>query len=100
MLLSYTSSSFPTGYVPTVFDNYSANVMVDGCPYSLGLWDTARQSYYDRLRPLSYPNTDVFLVVFDITTRVSYDNVKSKWLPEISSDSVFMLNNNLIIFKL
>ena len=89
-----TSSSLPhscacalasTGqdYVPTVFENYSANVMVDGRPVNLGLWDTAGQADYDRLRPLSYPQTDVFLVCYSVVSRTSFVNVKSKWWPEL-----------------
>jgi Ras-related C3 botulinum toxin substrate 1 len=57
--------------------------MMDGKPYNLGLWDTAGQEDYDRLRPLSYPQTDVFLICFNIVGPASFENVKFKWMPEV-----------------
>jgi len=79
-------------------------MVVDSIPVSLGLWDTAGQEDYDRLRPLSYPQvnifystncfhfccfnfiffqTDVFLVCFSVASPSSFENVVSKWYPEI-----------------
>lgn len=94
--------------MPTVFDNFSANVVVDGSTVNLGLWDTAGnfrffltcvlavslsvflviglmfscygtgQEDYNRLRPLSYRGADVFLLAFSLISKASYENVAKK----------------------
>ena len=51
-------------------------------PYTLGLFDTAGQEDYDRLRPLSYPQTDVFLVCFSVTSPATFETARENWVPE------------------
>lgn len=84
LLVSYTTNEFPTDYVPRVADNYSVDVIVnDNKSIRVGMWDTVGHEDYDRVRPLSYPQTDIFLVCFSIISRSSFESVKTKWVPEI-----------------
>lgn len=70
-------------YVPTVFENYVADVEVDNRYIELAIWDTAGQEDYDRLRPLSYPDSDLIMICFAIDNPGSFDNVTEKWNSEI-----------------
>lgn len=101
------NQSFFFFFLNKVFDNYAVTVMIGGEPYTLGLFDTAGKEFplewkfaggslrphdkqhcffpacsgqedYDRLRPLSYPQTDVFLVCFSVVSPSSFENVKEK----------------------
>ena len=57
LLMVYSQNAFPGEYVPTVFDQYQVNVDIKDRVINLGLWDTAGQEDYDKLRPISYPQT-------------------------------------------
>jgi len=83
LLIVFSKDEFPETYVPTVFENYVADINVDGQPVELALWDTAGQEDYDRLRPLSYPDTHVLLVCFSVDSTDSLENIGEKWVPEV-----------------
>ncbi|XP_058116546.1 ras-like GTP-binding protein RhoL [Anopheles ziemanni] len=83
MLITYARNEFPIECLPTVFDNHACNIVIDGSDYSLTLWDTPGREDCERLRPLSYSNTDCFLICYSISSRTSYDNILSKWWPEV-----------------
>lgn len=69
--------------MPTVFETYISDIELDDKQVELALWDTAGQEDYDRLRPLSYPDTDVILLCFAINSKDSLENVVEKWKPEV-----------------
>lgn len=124
LLISYTTNTFPTDYIPTVFDNYTTTLSVDPPTsntgpinsdtnhyippetkerksstddlnlFKLNLWDTAGQEEYDRLRPLSYPQTDIFLLCFAVNELTSFKNLNDKWIPELKQHA--NIENNIM----
>lgn len=51
----------------------------------MALWDTPGQEDHERIRPFSYSETDVILMCFSIDSRISFENIPSKWIPEIKN---------------
>jgi len=83
LLIRFATGEFPNEYVPTVFENYTAQMKRENEDILLHLWDTAGQEDYDRLRPLSYPGADVVLLCFSTISQASFDAIKEKWAPEV-----------------
>ncbi|ORY69273.1 P-loop containing nucleoside triphosphate hydrolase protein [Leucosporidium creatinivorum] len=83
LLNVFVNGEFPHVYEPTVFENHVAEMVIDGVPIELALWDTAGQEDFARLRSLSYPDTHVILLCFAIDQPVSLENVESKWVDEL-----------------
>ena len=87
LLQTYANNEFPETYVPTTFDNHRAHksIKFHGKPVEavLDLWDTAGQEGYEEMRKLSYLDTDVFLIVFDLCHRASFENVRDVWIKEL-----------------
>jgi len=83
LVMRYANNAYPEEYIPTVFDNYTVNVKIDETVVNLGLWEVMNREESDRLRPLSYPQTNIFLICFSVANRCSLENVSAKWFPEI-----------------
>mmetsp|Transcript_6295 Transcript_6295/g.23720 ORF Transcript_6295/g.23720 Transcript_6295/m.23720 type:complete len:189 (-) Transcript_6295:165-731(-) len=82
MLISFIENRFPEDYVPTVFENYTKDYKVNEKDYNMELWDTAGQEDLSSIRKLSYPDTSVLIMMYSITSKTSFENVKSKWKVE------------------
>lgn len=85
LLLKYATKEFEPQYHPTVFEKKEI-VYTDeasGAKIGLDLWDTAGQEDYDRIRTLSYMDTDLILVCFALNSSESLNNIGDRWKDEI-----------------
>ncbi|CAF1011661.1 unnamed protein product [Adineta steineri] len=83
LLFAFKDDKFISNHDATIFDTYVADIQVDGKTIDLALFDTAGQEDFDRLRPLSYPDTNIVLICFSIDSSISATSVIEKWMPEI-----------------
>ncbi|KAI6649205.1 RAS-like GTP-binding protein [Oopsacas minuta] len=71
------------GYVPTLFENYASEIESNQGLVQVSMYDTPGDDNYSHIRPLSYPDTDILLLCFDLSSPQSYHNIFTKWIPEI-----------------
>ena len=85
LAIVFAKGTFPEVFLPTApwDENYVADILVDDTHFELALWDTPGIEDWDRLRPLSYPDSHVILICFAIDHPDSLANVWEKWISEI-----------------
>ena len=88
MLITKLTGKFPIKYLPvSAFDIYQdgINIKLPDTVIKLYPWDTASGKDYDKIRPLSYPNTHVIILMFDIAAVARFNFVEKDWLTEVRS---------------
>lgn len=71
---------------PTVNAQYSSKeLMIEGLPLELRIWDTAGQEEYRGLAPMYYRCAQVAIIVFDVTLESSFSSV-GYWIHELKEN--------------
>uniref|UniRef100_A0A915PKV6 Uncharacterized protein n=1 Tax=Setaria digitata TaxID=48799 RepID=A0A915PKV6_9BILA len=83
LIIAQAGGEFTEQYTPTAFDDYAIEALVNGKTKVLTVCDTAGEDDYNTLRPLSYPDTDVFIVCYSVERPQSLKSLQEKWIPEI-----------------
>ena len=80
----FTQGIFENNVNSTRGASYSNKIIdVNGTPLSLDIWDTAGQETYKSLTKYFYKGAKMALLVYDITRKESFDNIKSFWYDQI-----------------
>ena len=82
ILLRYTNDSFSNEFQATIGVEFGAkNLIIDGKTYRVQIWDTAGQEQFRSITRAYYKNSVCACVVYDITNKTSFENIKS-WLED------------------
>ncbi|KAJ5067600.1 hypothetical protein M0811_02788 [Anaeramoeba ignava] len=82
LAMTFSKNEFPKETIPSVYENFTKDFS-DGPTINLAIWDTHCDPDYDKLRQLSYSQTDVFMICFSLVSEESFVHVKTKWVPEV-----------------
>ncbi|XP_026210271.1 rho-related GTP-binding protein RhoV-like [Anabas testudineus] len=88
MIISYIFNGYTSEYRQTAFDVFTGMVHVNGAPTRIKLIDTAGQEEFGHFRSLCYAHVDVFILCFSLVNPVSFDNITSKWIPQIRAGNL------------
>jgi small GTP-binding protein len=94
MLLRYIHDRFNEDFHSTIGVEFGAkNIQIDGKVFRIQIWDTAGQETFRSITRAYYKNSVCAFVVYDISNRATFDNIKS-WVEDckrLSPKTVLMV---------
>ena len=94
LLLRYTHGQFREEYQLTIGVEFgSNNILIDNSIFRIQIWDTAGQENFRSITRSYYKNSACALIVYDITRRISFENI-TNWIEDCKNSSpktVFMV---------
>jgi small GTP-binding protein len=86
LLICHKTGSPPEDYIPTVFDIEVLSTNFEGESFEYTLVDTAGAEEYNTVRTSAYPDTDLILLCYSVNYVGSFENITTKWVPEIEQN--------------
>ncbi|CAM9646607.1 unnamed protein product [Phaeothamnion confervicola] len=84
LVLRYDKRGFNPKFTTTIGVDYSDRLLeIEGRQVKLQIWDTAGQERFHSLTTSFFKRAEGFVMVFDVTNRQSFDNVR-RWMNDIS----------------
>ena len=100
IIARYTQNSFKSQQLPTTGANFVSKIIIledENKSIKFELWDTAGQERYRALAKVFYKNAAVCVLVYDITRKSSFDELKNFWVNEIKENTPSDTSKNIYI---
>ena len=92
-----SKDTFNEKYSPTIsFEFLSFNVKINDKIIKLEIWDTAGQEKFRSLARAFYRNIDVGILVYDVTNKSSFEEIKKFWIKDIKDNNIDNISKKII----
>lgn len=100
IISKYTLNDFKSQRLPTTGANFVQKTIIleeENKSIKFEIWDTAGQEQYRSLAKVFYKNATVCILVFDITRKSSFDELKNYWVNEVKDNTEPGTSKNIFI---
>ena len=98
ILQRYISNEFNSNQFSTIGSSYVEKIIKIGNnkKIKLEIWDTAGQEQFRALAQAFYRNTDVCILVYDVTNKYTFEEIKNYWIKDIKENNNDNISKKII----